>query len=169
MKKLLSATLIFVLAFLISCSSAASPLTDMLLSSYRCEISWSADGALYCAEVDHTAESFSLSMTSPPEMSGLCVKGSDELLLYIDGAEAGSSPRTLSYISELLRSSSGFEPLSRVELDGSAALSYSRGDTTWYFSSEDGRPIGFDDGSAFFKINWIGKKALLNENTDAYR
>ena len=169
MKKFLSVTLIFALAFLISCSFGASPMTDMLLSPYRCEISWVADGTVFCAEINSDTDSFSLLMTSPPEMAGLSLMGSDELLLYIDGAEAGSAPHLLSYIAELLRSKSSFSFLSRTDIDGRRALSYSRGEAIWYFSADDGRPIGFDDGSAFFKINWIEKKALQNENIDAYR
>ena len=161
MKRFLSVTIICTLCLLM-CSCSVAPKTDMLRSPFRCELSWSFDSMDFSASALLTESSFNLTLNSPPELCGLCVeRRSGELGVYIDGVFAGSAPRFFSYISELLLSDAPFEYLCRSERFGASALCYKRGDVFWYFSSADGTPLGFDDGTVTFRLVWI--ESLKNQ------
>lgn len=168
MKKFLSVTIICTLCLLM-CSCSVTPQINLLRAPFRCELSWSFDSMDFSASALLTQSSFSLTLNSPPELRGLSVeRRSGELGLYIDRLPAGTPPRFFSYISELLLSDSPFEYLCRSERFGTSAVCYKRGDAFWYFSSEDGRPLGFEDGTVTFRLVWIeslktGRK--YNENT----
>ena len=171
MKKYLSATIICsLLFFLFSCSpSVCPPKTELLRSSFQCEISWRADGYDLRASIIREKESFSLSLLSPPENSGLCVSGkAGDLSLCVDGVKVGSPPLFYRYISELFLSRESFDLLSVSQIGTSKVLCYSRGDAVWYFSAENGRPLRVDSGSDSFEIIWI-EGLTQNENTDADR
>ncbi len=173
MKRYLSVTIICILCILL-CSCSPSARISLLESPFVCEVGWTVDGADFRAQVScpkNRAGDFSLCMTYPPEAVGLSLEKQDgSISLYVNGKRSLSSPpRMWLYISEILLSSSPLIFSSRSSIDGTPVLCYTREAASWYFSVEDGRPLGFDDGSDFFEIIWIEGLQTPYENTDAYR
>lgn len=158
MKKFLSVTIILAMLMAL-CSCAPSAQTELLCSPFRCEISWLFDGResranIVCSQASDNA--LSMTLTYPPELVGISLESRfGALSLYVDGVELDLVPYTYSHLAALLLCSAPFKFVSVTDLYGKEALCYSRGPTNWYFSSSDGSPIGFDDGSVFFEIIWI--------------
>lgn len=158
MKKYLSVTIIVAVLFsLFSCSAlCASPDTELLRSSFKCEIAWRTDGKDFRANITRSANDLTLSMVYPKEMSGLSMSGYDgNFSFFIDGVRSGDPPLFFLYISELFLSDSPFKFISRSSIGSASVLSYSRGEAIWYFDAESGKPLKFECGSDKFEMIWI--------------
>ena len=149
-------TTILCLALLLSLFfSACSPLPSVRFpkSPFECDLCWSFDGSDFTASFSSSADSAELKITSPDCLSGsrLYIVNGNISFLYKD-IRFDSIPQHYLAIAEILNASGSFDYMCKAQIDGAAAICYSRGEERWYFDESGGLPIRVDKGDLSLKI-----------------
>ena len=160
MKKALLVKIILISLCLILCSCRSAPPYSVLMSSFRCEVSWNYGGEEFRASVsvDEPSDSrgFFMRMTSPSELSGIWIeRSSEKACLYLNGKVIGEPPRHYLSAADSLLSVGHFDYLCSVDLGGTKARCYTSDSSRWYFSASDGRPLRVESSDITLDILWI--------------
>lgn len=148
---------VFLCLSLISCSSPAHD-TDLPLSRFICEFSWSSGGETFtaslssCEAVDGRRD-YVMRILSPPTLSDLSIVSvGGAAMLYMGDSAIGAAPRGYTDIASLLLPVSPLKYLCRSDVGGIRTLCYISSDVRWYYPSDKKAPVHVENGELSLDI-----------------